>query len=652
MKKVFIYFFLFIGLPVLKSQVNIDSLFNSTDTIKDFVVRGDKICGALSKIVLSNTQIQKSLEKISELGNKSGSKKNAAITYNYRGNILYFQKKFNEALTEYFTYLKLAEELKDKDLILHANCEIGETYFKLDNHAYSIKHLNYAQQNVTNKTSNKYLKSMYSLYGTTYKTMNQFDSALKYHQKAIEIKLKIGDKKDLAGSYNNVGLVYKRMKQYDKALEYYNQSLKIKREFNDKKGQASTLINMGNIHTILKDNKKAFEELTEGTKLAKEVNEGEFFANGIEGLADNYYQTGEYKKASDYYLRYKQVRDSLNQQKTSKQIAELTAQYETNKKDAEITLQQEQLRSQEAVNSKQKIITLASTIALVMALIAIFFVYRSYRQNKKNALILARKNHEIEEKNKEITDSINYAKLIQQSLLASKEMLDRNLDSYFILYKPKDIVSGDFYWATETDKGFLIACVDCTGHGVPGAFMSLIGKENLDKAVSKSVNPGQILKELNVNVKRSLNQTESSKSRDGMDAAVIRVEKEQNGEAKLYYAGANRPLYILRHQTQTIEEIKATKQAIGGFTRSEQEFEEHLVKVNKGDTVVISTDGYADQFGSDKNKKLTTKRFKELLISVQSKSSHDQKNNLESFFNDWKGKNEQLDDLLVIGITI
>jgi len=292
----------------------------------------------------------------------------------------------------------------------------------------------------------------------------------------------------------------------------------------------------------------------------------------------------------------------------------------------------------------------ASVIALAMALIAIFVVYRSYRQNKKNAIVLAAKNHLIEEKNKEITDSINYAKLIQQSLLASKDMLDKNLESYFILYKPKDIVSGDFYWASETPKGFLVACVDCTGHGVPGAFMSLIGKENLDKAISKTFSPGEILHELNINVKRSLNQNAGSGNKDGMDAAIVRIEKDKNGNADVIYSGANRPLYILKNKT--IEEIKATKQAIGGFTNNEQIFNEHHIKISKGDTLVISTDGYADQFGSESNKKLTTKRFKELLISVKAKPAVEQKQTLEEFFGIWKGNREQLDDLLVIGINI
>ncbi|MGE0569091.1 MAG: PP2C family protein-serine/threonine phosphatase, partial [Bacteroidia bacterium] len=221
-------------------------------------------------------------------------------------------------------------------------------------------------------------------------------------------------------------------------------------------------------------------------------------------------------------------------------------------------------------------------------------------------------------------------------------------NSYFVLYKPKDVVSGDFYWASESDNVFVMACVDCTGHGVPGAFMSLIGKENLDKAISKSSSPGDILMELNNSVKKSLNQTKDNSSRDGMDAAICKIKK--NGNAfQLSYAGANRPLYIVRNDN-SLEEIKPTKQAVGGFTPFNQTYQEHQVSVQKGDTIFMTTDGYADQFGSSKNKKITTKRFKDLLCKVSFDQFNSQQEKLESFFKDWQGKQEQLDDVLVIGI--
>jgi serine phosphatase RsbU (regulator of sigma subunit) len=272
---------------------------------------------------------------------------------------------------------------------------------------------------------------------------------------------------------------------------------------------------------------------------------------------------------------------------------------------------------------------------------------------------VVKQKEEIEEKTKEleiifkqVTDSIHYAKRIQEAILPPLNLVKTILPESFILYKPKDIVSGDFYWAAESEDGFLIACVDCTGHGVPGAFMSLIGKENLDKAVVKTNSPKQLLQELNKGVKKSLNQNGSNLNRDGMDAAIVRIENEENGISKVFYSGANRPIWIIKKAEGVLEEIKATKQAIGGFTPDDQEFVEHELLLKKGDSIFISTDGFADQFGSDKNKKMTTKRFKDLLHSVNAYNSMQQKQKLEKFFDDWKGAQEQLDDLLVIGIKI
>jgi serine phosphatase RsbU (regulator of sigma subunit) len=230
-------------------------------------------------------------------------------------------------------------------------------------------------------------------------------------------------------------------------------------------------------------------------------------------------------------------------------------------------------------------------------------------------------------------------------------MLDSNLKDYFILYKPKDIVSGDFYWAAETPNGFAIACVDCTGHGVPGAFMSLIGKENLDKAIVKTTSPQKILSELNRGVKNSLNQNNDNGSRDGMDAAIVRIESKAN-QTVLTYSGANRPLWIIRKDAAMLEEIKATKHAIGGFTTNDQIFDEHRIELNSGDCFYIFTDGFADQFGGDKQKKITTKVFKEVLVNNRNTPPAEMKQILENFLHGWKGNNEQIDDILVIGVRV
>jgi len=267
---------------------------------------------------------------------------------------------------------------------------------------------------------------------------------------------------------------------------------------------------------------------------------------------------------------------------------------------------------------------------------------------ERTAEIVKQKEH-IEEQKKEITDSINYAKRIQKSILPPLEEVRAALPNSFILFKPKDIVSGDFYWFAETDKKILIAAADCTGHGVPGAFMSTIGSEKLNEAVTHSVEVDTILQNVNVLMKKVLRQSSKEDStRDGMDIALCAFNIEMTN---FEYAGANRPLWIIRNGSTEIEETKATKTAIGGLTDDKQVFTKHKIEVQKGDTIYLFSDGYADQFGS-LNKKLMTKKFKEILLSIQDKPMNEQKEFLDSYIENWKGGMEQTDDILVIGIKI
>jgi ligand-binding sensor domain-containing protein/serine phosphatase RsbU (regulator of sigma subunit) len=264
--------------------------------------------------------------------------------------------------------------------------------------------------------------------------------------------------------------------------------------------------------------------------------------------------------------------------------------------------------------------------------------------------ILVEKQKEIvEERNKNITHSINYALRIQQAFLPSKEEICSSLPESFILFKPKDIVSGDFYFFYKKEQTVFIAAVDCTGHGVPGAFMSIIGAERLADAVSQSNDTSEILSRLNRGVKKSLHQSDMDEStRDGMDIAICTVDTENR---IVKYAGANRPLWIIRKGQKTLEEIKATRRAIGGLTEDDQQFDTHKIQLQQGDTFYLCTDGYADQF-SNTGKKLTTTKMKDILIEIQDKSMPEQEAYLEDFAAKWTFEGEQTDDILIIGVRL
>lgn len=272
---------------------------------------------------------------------------------------------------------------------------------------------------------------------------------------------------------------------------------------------------------------------------------------------------------------------------------------------------------------------------------------------------IGEQNKVLEHQKKEITDSINYARRIQQALLPEIETIKAALPNSFVYYVPKDIVSGDFYFFNSFSKtedhpgrkgkleeaGLFIAAADCTGHGVPGALMSMIVHEKLENAVKYHGEPGEILHSVNKQVKDALKQHQTDASRDGCDIALCKIQG-----TTLTYAGAYRPLYLF-YKNGEFKEIKATKTAIAGLTPYEQVFEQHRFDTKELKAVYMFSDGFADQFGGQKSKKLTTKKFKELLHSIVNSPINDQNAELASFFNKWRGNVEQIDDVLVIGIT-
>ena len=262
---------------------------------------------------------------------------------------------------------------------------------------------------------------------------------------------------------------------------------------------------------------------------------------------------------------------------------------------------------------------------------------------------IERLNKQLETAQKDISDSINYAKRIQNAMLPDIALLSNSFPESFILFKPKDTLSGDFYWFKEDEDTFLLAAADCTGHGIPGALMSMIGIGKLNNAALKTKEPSEVLKQLNKSIEVALCQSSLYEhSHDGMDIAVCSIDKENK---TLKFAGANRPLWIIRHGQSEIEEIKGTKKAIGGLrTMLNPNFDSHEIKLQQGDTFYIFSDGYADQFGGERQKKLMTKRLKQILLSIRHLPMPQQENFLNSFIEEWKAGEEQVDDILILGV--
>ena len=319
-------------------------------------------------------------------------------------------------------------------------------------------------------------------------------------------------------------------------------------------------------------------------------------------------------------------------------------------------------------------------ILLIIIIVFSFVKYREQQLLKEKRILeekveerteeVVQKSAEIERKNKDIIDSITYAKRIQDAILPSNDMFTRELPQTFVLFDPKDIVSGDFYWLATKDNKSLFAAVDCTGHGVPGAFMSIVGYNLLDKIVGEYgiTEPAEILNELSKGVEDTLRTgTEKQEIKDGMDITLCSFDKTTG---IMEYSGAYNPLYIItKTKLEIINgdeiepnmidenglmlfEIKADRFPIGSFSDSNSKYTNNSIKLSKGDTLYLFSDGYADQFGGPKGKKFRYKQFKQLLLSIYEKPMDEQKETLEKTMNDWKGDFEQIDDIIVIGTRL
>ncbi len=548
-----------------------------------------------------------------------------------------------KALPVILNSLAIADSCHSKRGIMYARNKLAYINKVIENFRTAKYNAHYSLAYALELKDSNTIWNNYTLLGNMYKTEMKLDSALYYHQKALVIKEIQKDKKNLALTYNNLGLVYKNLKEFDKALLYLRKSLAVKREIKDKSIYAA----YNNMSIVFKNSGK-FDSALYYSKLVVEEGlkrkSGPALTEGLVMLAEVYDKKKEIANALHYYKRLREVEDSVNKDKIDLQFQELQSKYESDKKDSDLRLKEESLKTAEAMNSRKNIMITLSVIALLMAIVASVFIYRSYKQSKHNELMLENKNKIIEEKNKEITDSINYAKNIQQSLITSEQVFAQNLKEHFILYLPKDIVSGDFYWAQKVNEEFLIMCADCTGHGVPGAFMSLMGIGFLKEIVNQKhiTRPDLILNELR---ERIIESFSSTNTKDGMDAALVTLSG-----LKLQVSAANNPIWIIRDNENI--PVRPNKFPIGKHYGEQTDFTLNTIQLKEGDLILLYTDGYADQFGGPDNKKHKYKAIEKLILDNHKLPLNSIKELLHQNLVQWKGANEQVDDILVIGIRV
>ena len=584
-----------------------------------------------------------------QIGDKVGlasSFGNIGVLYNDQGN-------YPKALEYYLKSLKLDKVTGNKKGTAMALSNIGLMYFNMKNNSKALEY-HHQSMAIAKEIGNEMgIAGTLNNIGVIYNSQHESEKALNSFKQSLVIEERIGHKSGIANALDCIGVVYNDKGEFSTALEYHLRALDINREIGNKVGMSVSLQNIGEIYLLMGNYRKALEKVGEGLQIAREANARQWISSSYRLLSDIHLKTGQPEKALDYYKQYALIKDSILNDEGNQHIARMNAQYDSEKKDNEIKLLNKEKEKQEAVSAaegkKQRILTGSVSAGLVLLLLFSLFVLRSNRNKQKANIEITEQTAIIEERNREVHDSITYAKRIQNAILPPAKFIKECLPDSFVLFRPKDIVSGDIYWVDTLKNLVVFAAVDCTGHGVPGAMVSVVGHNSLDRCLKEFSlsQPSLILDRLSQLVEETF-ETGENEIKDGMDISLCTINKET---LQLQYAGANNPLWIIKKNSAVITEIKADKQPIGKFD-ARKPFSNHEIQLEKGDSVYLFTDGYADQFGGPKGKKFKYKQLQDLLIASQRGTMEEQMKVLNSTFEAWKMDLEQIDDVCIIGVRV
>lgn len=567
------------------------------------------------------------------------------VLYQYMGN-------FERASECAFAALKIASELEDKYLLASINNNIGVIYSNLKDNKRALIYFGDSYRFSAQMNDSNAMAVDLNNIGNQYAELSMYDSAYIYLKSALLLYTEIQSPAGIAYAYSSMADLFEKQKKYEQQKVLLLKVIALQQKVNN----ADVYSDLGNCYLHLGALDSAQHYLLLGLEGAEKNGLSENTIQTYLGLFDLYEKKKEYQTALEYYRKSVTLRDSIIGADTKSKIENSRIIYEEDQKEKIRQLNDQQKEAEHTAElHTRNVILYAVSFCMVLLVLFSLFVFRSYQQKKRSNEELSEKNHTIElqkkiveEKNKDITDSINYAKRIQEAMLPDKDYKFSLFSDVFIFFRPKDLVSGDFYWYTQKNGKKLIAAVDCTGHGVPGAFMSMIGNVFLNEIVNEKgiTQPGMILDELRNLVIGALKQTgEAGAQKDGMDISLLSFSDEQVG-----WAGANNPLWLVKKNELIV--VPGDKSPIGFHLGNDIPFTNHDFKIEKGDCLYIFSDGYADQFGGDKGKKFNLKQLKELILSVHQRPMNEQEEMLAQAFDNWKGELDQIDDVLLIGIRV
>jgi serine phosphatase RsbU (regulator of sigma subunit) len=575
---------------------------------------------------------------------------------------------YEKALDYYLRSLELKEQLGNKSDIITALNNIGGVYYYQRNFTRAGDYYRKALGTALDIHDSEVAGAAYNNLSLIYDERKLYDSALVLANQALSIRERINDPGPVAVSLNNIGRIYEHMENFARAFLYYRKAVDAYRALGDIPNLANTLYNIGNIYLTQKDYKQALDHFQQSLDLSRDIDNKLQLRDIYHGLAFSHHGLQHHEKAFDYMKRYIDLNDSIYDEESMTKISEMEVKYQSEKKIRENEVLKKENELNELTQLQEQHRQRYITYAFIAGLVVLLFIaglllnrnqikQRAHRKLEAYNMEVLRQKEEtdhqkklVDEKNKEIIDSILYARRIQEAMLPSVQEFEFMLPGSFVFYRPKDIVSGDFYWMVQKEEYIFFAAVDCTGHGVPGGFMSMMGSSLLNEVINqkKTFEPADILDVLRLQVILALKQKGiSGENKDGMDMALCRINKART---ELLFAGANNGMYLVRNGV--LQEYRPDKQPIGIAGGESRQFTQHSVPLSKGDNIYIFTDGYADQFGGPNGKKFKYSRMEKLLTECSALPANAQKAKIESAFDEWKNGHAQVDDVCMVGLKI
>jgi len=608
----------------------------------------------------------------------------ATRLYIQRGIMLSDSSLFEEAIQCYYLGLRFAQKWKHQPFEAQLQRLIGLSYLKLDQHKNAESHLRSSLKIYEQLKDDLGIANACISLGNAVKEQGRTKESVVFYDRSLLLATKLNNKRLIAGNFNNLGNAMRRLKQPQKALKYFFQALEMNKKSDNQLWISFNYHNIGNTYNDLKRYQNAIPYFIKSNDIKKVLGDSLSLVSGYLSLSESYAGLGDYQSAYTNLLMHKRLQDTLNLREQVTLLNDLETKYETEKKETQIKQlkiesQLEQMRNSNLTQRSEQIRNyfILAGIAALFLFIGILFLIRTNHIRKRTNRLLNEKNNEVEAsnnalnlalhelsvKNKEIIDSINYATYIQQASLPNITQHSSDSLHFELFFAPKDIVSGDFYFSYQLHNKSIFGVADCTGHGVPGAMVSLVGMNSMDKVVREEShsNAAEMVDSLNTHVIESLHRG-GEEINDGMDLSFCYID---HSTRMLHFTGANHNGFILRNRSEADEAIDeklanehhvlimlpGARRPIGK-SRSSQAFFESNFQLIKGDRIILFTDGYADQTGSIARKKMKRMKMMDLILESASYDIAQQVAFMKNSFETWKDLEEQVDDVCLLCVEV